>query len=417
MISYDFFQLDNGLEVYVHEDSSTPLAAINILYDVGSRDEESTKTGFAHLFEHLMFGGSKNIENFDTELQRVGGENNAFTCPDYTSYYCTLPSNNIETAFWLESDRMLSLSFNPKVLEVQRSVVIEEFKQRYLNQPYGDAMLHFRPLAYKKHPYQWATIGKEIKHIEDATMDDVKRFFKKYYCPANAKLIVGGNVKTENIKKLCDKWFSTIPSGKKNIRKLPKEPIQEKERKLELIREVNNDALYLGFHMEKRLSPTYHATDLLSDILGRDSSSRLHQELVKKENIFNSIGAYVMGSAEPGLFMISGKIHQDRTLDEAVENIWNIIENLKNTISENELKKVKNQALSSIAFSRIELMDKVMALANGVIIGDADLANREMDDIKKIALDEVRESANTILKKDNACTLFYKSSKNNEIEK
>jgi len=411
MISYDSFQLENGLEVYVHEDHATPLAAINILYDVGSRDEQADKTGFAHLFEHLMFGGSKNIEAFDEELQRVGGENNAFTCPDYTSYYCTLPAANIETAFWLESDRMLSLSFNPKVLEVQRSVVIEEFKQRYLNQPYGDAMLHFRPLAYQKHPYQWATIGKEIKHIEEATMDDVKSFFKQYYCPANAKLIVGGNVKTENIKKLCEKWFASIPSGKQNQRDLPKEPLQEQARKLEIKRNVQNDAFYLGFHMEERLSPTYYASDLLSDILGRGAASRLHQQLVKKEKIFNSIGAYVMGSAEPGLLMINGKIAQNRSLEEAEIKVWEVIDDLKNTLSEGELSKVKNQAISSIAFSRIELMDKVMALAGGIIIGDPTLADNEMQAVQNTTLDQVKQASQKILTKENASTLYYRAIK------
>jgi len=407
MISYDSFQLENGLEVYVHEDHATPLAAINILYDVGSRDEQADKTGFAHLFEHLMFGGSANIEAFDEELQRVGGENNAFTCPDYTSYYCTLPAANIETAFWLESDRMLSLSFNPKVLEVQRSVVIEEFKQRYLNQPYGDAMLHFRPLAYQKHPYQWATIGKEIKHIEEATMSDVKSFFKQYYCPANAKLIVGGNVKVENIKQLCEKWFAPIPSGTQNLRALPKEPLQKQARKLEIKRNVQNDALYLGFHMDKRLSPTYYAADLLSDILGRGAASRLHQKLVKKEKIFNSIGAYVMGSAEPGLLMINGKIAQNCSIEQAERKVWEVIEDLKITLSESELSKVKNQAISSIAFSRIELMDKVMALAGGVIIGDPELANNEMQAVENTTLDQIKEASKTILKKENASTLYY----------
>ena len=411
MISYDSFQLENGLEVYVHEDHATPLAAINILYDVGSRDEQADKTGFAHLFEHLMFGGSKNIEAFDEELQRAGGENNAFTCPDYTSYYCTIPAAYIETAFWLESDRMLSLSFNPKVLEVQRSVVIEEFKQRYLNQPYGDAMLHFRPLAYQKHPYQWATIGKEIKHIEEATMDDVKSFFKQYYCPANAKLIVGGNVKTENIKKLCEKWFASIPSGKQNQRDLPKEPLQEQARKLEIKRNVQNDAFYLGFHMEERLSPTYYASDLLSDILGRGAASRLHQQLVKKEKIFNSIGAYVMGSAEPGLLMINGKIAQNRSLEEAEIKVWEVIDDLKNTLSEGELSKVKNQAISSIAFSRIELMDKVMALAGGIIIGDPTLADNEMQAVQNTTLDQVKQASQKILTKENASTLYYRAIK------
>ena len=190
MIPYSSFTLDNGLQVFVHEDHSVQIAVMNILYDVGSRDEQPDKTGFAHLFEHLMFGGSVNIPNYDEPLQLVGGENNAFTNTDITNYYLTVPAANIETGFWLESDRMLSLSFDPHVLDVQRKVVIEEFKQRYLNQPYGDVWLKLRPLVYTTHPYQWATIGKEISHIENATLHDVKDFFFTHYVPSNAILVV-----------------------------------------------------------------------------------------------------------------------------------------------------------------------------------------------------------------------------------
>src|SRR6218665_2626807 len=231
MIKYEHFTLQNGLEVYVHEDHTTPMAAVNILYNVGSRDEDEKKTGFAHLFEHLMFGGSKNIPNYDEPLQKVGGENNAFTSPDITNYYITLPSKNIETAFWLESDRMLSLSFDPKVLEVQRKVVIEEFKQRYLNQPYGDVWLKLRPLVYKNHSYRWATIGKEISHISDAKIEDVKAFFKKHYNPQNAIMVVGGDVTVEQVKHLSEKWFGPIPAGEKYHRNLPQEPEQHDERR------------------------------------------------------------------------------------------------------------------------------------------------------------------------------------------
>ena len=409
MISYQFFELDNGLEVYVHEDKSTPLAAVNIVYDVGSRDEEEDKTGFAHLFEHLMFGGSKHIEEFDSELQKVGGENNAFTCPDYTSYYCTLPADNLETAFWLESDRMLSLSFNPKVLEVQRSVVIEEFKQRYLNQPYGDAMLLLRPLAYQSHPYKWATIGKEIKHIEEATMDDVKAFFNKYYHPANAKLIVGGNVELDRVKELCNKWFATIPAGQKNKRLLPKEEVQNEARRLEVERDVTNDAFYLCFHMGKRLDNDYYATDLLSDVLGRGNSSRLHLQLVKKDKVFNSISAYVMGSDDAGLFMISGKVNKEVTLEIAEKRVWEEIDTLLEGVGAEEVEKVKNQAMSSVAFSRIELMDKVMGLAGGVIIGCPDLVNEEIEKIQGVTIGEINLSAKEIFRKENSSTLFYRS--------
>src|SRR5690606_24365041 len=257
MIDYQYFPLSNGLKVYVHEDASTPLAAVNIAYNIGSRDEDENKTGFAHLFEHLMFGGSKHIRSYDEPLQAVGGENNAFTSPDLTNYYVTLPAENIETAFWLESDRMLSLSFDPKVLEVQRKVVVEEFKQRYLNQPYGDAWLHLRPLAYQVHPYKWATIGKEISHIENATMDDVKEFFYKFYIPNNAVMVVAGNVKAEEIQTLTERWFGPIPAGNPYRRNLPVEPIQNEARFKEVSADVPLDTIYKVYHMPSSYTKAY----------------------------------------------------------------------------------------------------------------------------------------------------------------
>src|ERR1044071_3521328 len=296
MIAFKEFELENGLRVIVHEDRTVQIAVMNILYDVGSRDEQPHKTGFAHLFEHLMFGGSKNIPSYDEPLQLVGGENNAFTNTDITNYYLTVPASNLETGFWLESDRMLSLSFDPKVLEVQRKVVIEEFKQRYLNQPYGDVWLKLRPLAYQSHPYQWATIGKEIAHIEEATMDDVKDFFFAHYLPNNAVLVVAGNVTVDQIKQLSKKWFEPIPAGKKLERKLPLEPKQKGKRILNVEAKVPANALYKAYHMPGRFHADYYATDLLSDILSRGQSSRLYQKLVKEKEIFTSISSFVMGS-------------------------------------------------------------------------------------------------------------------------
>jgi len=276
MISYSSFVLDNGLKVFVHEDPTVQIAVMNILYNVGSRDERPDKTGFAHLFEHLMFGGSVNIPNYDEPLQRVGGENNAFTNTDITNYYLTVPASNIETGFWLESDRMMSLSFDPQVLEVQRKVVIEEFKQRYLNQPYGDVWLKLRPLVYTTHPYQWATIGKEISHIENATMEDVRGFFFKYYVPNNASLVVAGNVTLEQVKRLSEKWFGPIPAGKNPGRKLPSEPAQLSKRTLEISAKVPANAIYKAYHMPGRFDADFYASDLLSDVLSRGNSSRLY---------------------------------------------------------------------------------------------------------------------------------------------
>ncbi|MGZ4038866.1 MAG: M16 family metallopeptidase, partial [Bacteroidia bacterium] len=289
MIHFEKFKLKNNLTVIVHEDKSTPLACINILYDVGARDEDENKTGFAHLFEHLMFGGSINIPNYDEPLQLVGGENNAFTTNDITNYYCTVPAENIETAFWLESDRMLSLAFTDKSLEVQRNVVIEEFKQRYLNQPYGDVWLLLRPLAYKTHPYRWATIGKEISHIETATMSDVRAFFKEHYNPGNAILVVAGNVDPAQVKQLAQKWFEPIEAGAKPRRRLPKEPKQTEARHLTVERDVPVDSIYKAYHMCSRNDKNYHTVDLISDILSRGNSSRLYNALIKEKQLFSEI--------------------------------------------------------------------------------------------------------------------------------
>ncbi|MFL5730533.1 MAG: M16 family metallopeptidase [Cytophagaceae bacterium] len=412
MIHYNFFTLDNGLKVYVHEDKSSPVAVLNILYDVGSRDEDESRTGFAHLFEHLMFGGSRNIASFDEPLQKVGGENNAFTSTDITNYYITLPSANIETAFWLESDRMLSLSFDPKVLEVQRSVVIEEFKQRYLNQPYGDAWLHLRPLAYKMHPYKWPTIGKDISHIEHATMEDVREFFNKYYIPNNAIMVVAGDVDTEQIKKLSEKWFGPIPAGKPHKRQLPAEPLQKQSRTMEVSSEVPLDAVFKVYHMCGKLSEDFYPTDLLSDILGRGKSSRLYQALVKEKKTFNSINAHIMSSNDPGLLIVEGKLNEGISMEQGNKEIEEIIAQVRESeISADELQKVKNQAESSLVFSEVELLNRAMNLAFSANLGDPELINREAALIQAVQPSDIKRVAGNVLLKENCSTLFYRAKK------
>ena len=408
MIHFDSFTLENGLKVYVLEDHDTPMAVMNILYNVGSRDEIESKTGFAHLFEHLMFGGSVNIPLYDEPLQSVGGENNAFTSPDITNYYLTLPAQSIETGFWLESDRMLSLSFDPKVLEVQRKVVIEEFKQRYLNQPYGDVWLKLNPLAYTSHSYKWNTIGKEISHIEDATMEDVKEFFFKFYRPNNAVMVVGGNVTLEQVRQLSEKWFGPIPSGEAYIRNVQKEPKQLVQRRLEVKAKVPMDALYMAFHMCERMNADYLASDLLSDIVGRGASSRLYNELVKGKQLFNGLSAHVSGSADPGLFVISGRLNKGVTLQEAEKAVWEIIDDLlKNGVSDIELAKVKNQAESSLAFSEVELLNRAMNLAFGANLGDADYINKEYELLLAVSTDQIKKVASEILRVENSSVLYY----------
>lgn len=409
MISFKEFELPNGLQVIVHEDPSVQIAVMNILYDVGSRDEKPEKTGFAHLFEHLMFGGSKNIPSYDEPLQLVGGENNAFTNTDITNYYLTLPASNIETGFWLESDRMMSLSFDPKVLDIQRKVVVEEFKQRYLNQPYGDVWLKLRPLAYQVHPYQWATIGKEVAHIEEATMQDVKDFFFRYYVPNNAILVVAGNVTIDQIKALSEKWFGPIPRGPK-ARSLPKEPVQTQRRQGEVKAKVPASALYKAYHMPGRFEKDYYAIDLLSDILSRGQSSRLYQQLVKEREVFTSISSFVMGTIDPGLLVVSGRVKDGISLEDAEKAVDDVLQNLiSGGTSESELDKVKNQTESTLEFGEVEIMNRAMNLAFAKLSGDANLVNEESKHIQAVTVADISRVAANILKGENSSTLYYRA--------
>jgi zinc protease len=416
MIQFEKFKLDNGLTVIVHEDDSTSMVCLNILYDIGARDEDENKTGFAHLFEHLMFGGSINIPNYDEPLQKVGGENNAFTTNDITNYYCTVPSENLETAFWLESDRMLSLAFSKKSLDVQRNVVIEEFKQRYLNQPYGDVWLHLRPLAYQKHPYKWSTIGKDIAHIEQATMADVKAFFKAHYHPSNAILVVAGKVKLETVKQMSQKWFGDIVSQPKIKRNLPKEPLQTEKRTLTLKRNVPANAIYKCFHICDRYHEDYHAIDLLSDMLSRGNSSRLYKSLVKEKALFSDINAYVTGDFDNGLLVFSGKLNDGVSMESAESAIDIEIQKITHDLlSEDELTKVKNKVESSLVFSEVDVLTKATNLAISELLGDADLVNQEIVKYNAVTTDKVKAVANLYLKETNANVLYYlKMNLNNE---
>lgn len=411
MVDYKEHKLPNGLQVIVHEDHDTPVVCLNVLYKVGSRNELPHKTGFAHLFEHLMFGGSKNVPNFDEPLQAVGGDNNAFTNPDITNYYITVPSANVETAFWLESDRMMSLSFDPEVLEVQRKVVIEEFKQRYLNQPYGDVWLKLRPLAFEKHPYSWPTIGKEISHIEDATMDDVKSFFNAHYHPGNAVLVLAGDITEEKALELTSKWFGPIPGKDQDVAEVAKEPEQKQAKKMEIKAKVPADALYKVYHMAGRIGKDYHSADLLSDLLGRGKSSILHQELVKKKPMFSSLSAHVTGSFDPGLFVISGKLLPGVSMEDADKEVQKVIEPIYKGVEAREVEKVKNQAEATTIFAEVDLLNRAMGLAYAAFLGDIDLINTELDLIKSVTAEDIVESAKKILREENSTTLYYLSEK------
>ena len=408
MIQFEKYKLKNNLTVIVHQDKSTPMVCLNIIYDVGARDEDENKTGFAHLFEHLMFGGSVNIPNYDEPLQLVGGENNAFTTNDITNYYCTVPSENIETAFWLESDRMLSLAFDAKSLEVQRSVVIEEFKQRYLNQPYGDVWLLLRPLIYKVHPYKWATIGKEIKHIEDATMADVKAFFKEHYNPSNAVLVVAGDVNPVTVKQLAEKWFEPIDAGIKPKRNLPAEPTQTEYRSLTVERDVPINSIYRAYRMCARTDEEYHTMDILSDLLSRGNSSRLYKNLIKDKQLFSDINAYVMGEFDKGLFVISGKVNDNVSIEDAEAGIDAEIAKMQNElVEETELQKCKNKVESTVTFSETDVLNKATNLAISELLGDANLINLEIKNYQKVTAQQIQDQAKLILKKENCSTLFY----------
>lgn len=408
MVNFNRFTLANGLKVLVHEDPTTPMAVLNILYDVGARDEEAGKTGFAHLFEHLMFGGSVNIPSYDEPLQRVGGENNAFTSNDITNYYITLPASNIETAFWLESDRMLSLAFSEKSLDTQRNVVMEEFKQRYLNQPYGDVWLKLRPLAYQTHPYQWATIGQDLAQIEHAKMEDVKAFFKKHYNPQNAILVVGGNVKTEEVKLLAEKWFEPIPAGEKYLRNLPKELPQTEARTLTVNANVPLNAIYVAFKMPARTDANYQVFDLMSDILSQGQSSRLYNTLLKEQQLFSDINAYITSSLDEGLFVVEGKLVAGVSMETAEKAIWVELQKMVDSpVTANELTKVKNKSESIVVFAEMSLLDKAMNLAYYELLGDAAGLNAEIDKYLAITATQIQNAAKNTFTKEKSSTLYY----------
>jgi predicted Zn-dependent peptidase len=410
MIQFNRFVLANGLRVLVHEDHSTPMAIVNVMYDVGSRDENPEKTGFAHLFEHLMFGGSINIPDYDEPLQRAGGENNAYTTNDLTNYYCQLPAENIETAFWLESDRMLSLAFSEKSLEVQRKVVCEEFKEHYINKPYGDIWHKMRELAYKVHPYRWMTIGKELSHVENVQMEDVKQFFFKHYTPCNAILVVAGKVKTDAVKSLAEKWFGDIPSGEKYNRNLPKEPKQENARLLEIKADVPLDAFIKTWHMGGRLDPEYYIADLISEILGGGASSRMYQSLVKEKQLFSNLDCYHYGTVENGLFTVDGKLVKGVKMQDAEKAVNEEIAKIKSElVTDLELQKVKNKTESVIAFEDMSVMNRANSLAFYELLGNADLMNSELDRYNEVTAEAILDYSKELFDEKNSNTIHYYS--------
>ena len=408
MIKYEKFTLDNGLNVVVHEDPTTPLVAVNTLYDVGARDEDESRTGFAHLFEHLMFEGSVNVPNFDEPLQRAGGESNAFTNNDITNYYDIVPAGNIETVLWLESDRMLHLDINEESLDIQRKVVSEEFKEHYLNQPYGDVWHKISELAYKVHPYKWPTIGKDLSHVEDATLADVTAFFNKFYVPSNAIMVVAGNITVAKTKKLVTKWFGDIPNKPKPKRNLPLEPKQTEARTMEVHADVPANAIYMAFHMGDRLSRNYYVIELVTDLLANGNSSRLYRHLVKEQELFSELDAYMSGYFDAGIVLIEGKLSAGVTMAQAEHAIHTELQKTVNTLVDaNELQKIKNKQESTTVFSEVNLLTRATNLAYYEVLGNIDLINTELDIYNKITSEELMEEARKVFVPANCSTLYY----------
>lgn len=417
MVHFEKACLSNGLKVIAQFDASTPLASVNLLYDVGSRDEDPCCTGLAHLFEHLMFEGSLNIADFDRNLQYAGGENNAFTTNDITNYYITLPAQNIETAFWLESDRMLGLDLSEEKLAIQKKVVVEEFKETHLNQPYGDTWLHLRPMAYTRHPYSWSTIGKETAHIEQVDMQTVKAFFASHYNPSNAILTVAGNVKPDTVFALAEKWFGDIPAGSPKVRSLTEEPGQTSARRLVLERPVPFNRLFMAFKTSGRMHPDFYSTDILSDILGSGGSSRLEQALVKNQKLFSDIQAYVTASIDPGLFVIEGKLNDAITFQMAEKAIWEQLGALTSeTLTDHELQKVKNMVEASYVFSENGIVARSLSLSYFELLGNASLLNTQIEQYLSVSGDALRIAAGKIFDPSKVSVLEYRASKNGHLD-
>lgn len=412
MFKYNRFVLENGLRVIHLEDKSTPMVVVNTLFDVGARDESPEHTGMAHLFEHLMFGGSANIPSFDDPIQQAGGENNAWTVSDYTNYYDVLPSQNAEIAFWLESDRMLALEFSQRSLDVQKQVVCEEFKQRNLNQPYGDVSHLMRSLVFKQHPYRWPTIGMELSHIENVDLDFEKEFFYSHYAPNNAILTVVGNISLEETKRLVEKWYADIPRREIVARNIPREPEQTEPRFMEVERDVPVDAIYKAYRSPRRLDEGYYVSDLISDILANGRSSRLYQRMVCERKLFLSVDASILGDIEEGLFFVNGKLANGVSFEEADKALNDELQVLcTELLSDHELEKVKNKYESNRLFSDMSLLNKANNLAYYELLGDVDLINTELSYYQKVSAADVQKMAKQIFRPENCSTIYYRAKK------
>lgn len=412
MISYEKIVLPNGLRVVVNRDRQSEMAAVNLLYCVGARNENPSRTGFAHLFEHLMFRGTRRVPDFDMPVQMACGENNAFTNNDYTDYYITLPAANIETALWLESDRMTGLHITRPKLAAEKKVVIEEYNQRYLNQPYGDLWLLMRDMAYTRHPYRWSTIGLTPQHIADATLDEVKEFYARFYHPSNAILSVSADIAPERIFELADKWFGSIPAAAPApAEPLPAEPEQTAARRREVVRDVPVSTVTVAFHMGDRRSRDFYLCDLMSDILAGGQSARMFRSLIKEQRLFSSVNAYITGEVDPGLFVVTGQLLPETSAETGEKALWSELERLATQpASDYEMEKVKNKFEAETLFGEINVMNKAMNLGYYEMLGDLPLINREVEIYRSIGQSEVTEAATRLFRPERSSTLIYKSS-------
>ncbi len=410
MIQYEKHILDNGLTVITHKDCSTPLVTVNILYKVGARNEHPTLTGFAHLFEHLMFGGSPNFPDYDFVVNGLGGESNAFTNNDYTNYYLTVPAEGLEQALRLEADRMRTLAFSEETLRLQQSVVTEEYHQRYMNQPYGDVWLLLRPLCYRVHPYRWCTIGSSIKHVQQASLEDVRQFFNRFYHPSNAIMSIAGNLDHEDALRKVRDAFGDIPDRITPACPIPQEPVQHASRSLRIKRDVPASALYKAYSMCDRFNHDYYVYDLISDILSNGNSSRLYNKLVKQQRLFSELNAYITGDLDAGLFVVSGKLCDGVDMKDAESAVERELQALATeAVSKAELQKVVNKYESTFVFSQYKNADRALSLCYYEMIGHIDWVNGEPENYRTVTPADIQRVAQATFQTQRCNTLYYEA--------
>ena len=408
MIQFSKHTLSNGLRLLLHEDHTTPLVSLNILYNVGARNEMPSRTGFAHLFEHLMFGGTPNVPDYDLVVNNLGGESNAFTNNDYTNYYLTVPAEALPQALELEADRMRLLDFSQRSLDVQKRVVTEEYNQRYVNQPYGDKWLLLRPLCYKVHPYRWCTIGSDIAHVAQASIADVEQFFYRYYRPNNAILSLAGNLDSAKAIELVEHYFADIQPSAQSADPLPVEPVQTARRELSVEREVPASCFIQAFHMPGVGEKDYYVCDLLSDVLSNGQSSRMYDQLVRQQGLFTELNAYITGESHPGLFVVEGRLADGTSMQSAEQAVSEQLCRLsQEPVSDHELQKVVNKYENTFVFSHYKASDRAMSLCYYEWLGHPDWVNDDPLHYRSITPADLQRVAANIFTNSNSNVIYY----------